>query len=378
MGVNNLSESQPIRVLQVFNWFNQGGIENFVMNVYRNIDRSKIQFDFAFSRNQKGYFDDEVIEMGGRIFFFDSEKKSFWNYYKNLRRIIRENGPYNALHSHIYFFSGFILLVARLCGIDIRIAHCHETQKGRKPTFLRKCYEKLMSRLIKQNATIVLACSDAAGKFNFGNFIPYQVLYNGIDFDRFKFDEQKREEIRRDLGLSDEKLILNIGRFAEQKNHEFIIKIFKELLSRDTTYRLLLIGTGTLKNQIIDRCSSLGVLNKVIFLENIKNTEDYYSASDIFILPSLYEGMSIVAIEAQASGLPALLADNITKEVNVSELACYLPINDNASKVWASMIEQFAKQKRINRNLYSDKLRKTPFNVLETTHRLVNIYTGQK
>ena len=121
--LNMSSANQPIRVLHVFNFFDQGGIENFVMNVYRNIDRSKIQFDFAFPINKKGCFDEEVWELGGNIYFFDSEKKSLWNYYKNLSRIIKTHGPYAVVHSHIYYFSGYILLIARLCGVPVRISH---------------------------------------------------------------------------------------------------------------------------------------------------------------------------------------------------------------------------------------------------------------
>ncbi|WP_303206983.1 glycosyltransferase family 1 protein [Bacteroides oleiciplenus] len=367
--------SKPVRILHVFNFFNQGGVENFVMNVYRNIDREKIQFDFAFPIHQKGYFDDEVISMGGRIFFFDSEKKSLWNYYKNLRRIIRENGPYAAIHSHVYYFSGYILFVAKLCGIKVRIAHSHETLKGREQTVIRKMYQWFMRHMIKANATHCLACSDLAGKYLFSKQVSYQVLYNGIDFQRFTYKNNEREALRQKLGFQEQKILINVGRFAEQKNHVFIINIFKELCSRSSNYRLILIGTGPLKNSIQELCKQYGFEDKVLFLFDIKNTEDYYSTSDVFILPSLYEGMGIVSIEAQATGLPSLLSDKITREVGVTDIAEYLSIEDNVVE-WVDRIEIVTEQ-CIDRTVYVNRLLNSPFNINKTIADLIPIYTTE-
>lgn len=367
---------EPIRVLHVFNWFNQGGIENFVINVYRNIDRRKIQFDFAFPTNRKGYFDDEVLALGGRIFFFDSEKKSLWNYYKNLRLIIKSNGPYAAIHSHIYYFSGYILLIAWLCGIKIRLSHSHETQKGRRQTFLRKLYQSFMRWLILRTSTHRLACSDAAGVSLFGSLGKFQTVYNGIDFNRFHFDAQLRSDYRLKLGLKEsDKVLINVGRFADQKNHKFIIELFHKLVNKQDNYRLILIGTGSLKENVISVSEKLGIIDKIYFLENIQNAEAYYCAADLFILPSLYEGLSIVSTEAQATGLPSLLSDKITREVGVTELSKYLPIDN--SDIWVIEVEETLK-KHINRTLYVDVLKQTSFNVHKTIEDLIAIYKGQR
>lgn len=364
---------QPVRILHVFAWFNQGGIENFIMNVYRNIDRSKIQFDFAFPINKKGYFDEEVNSLGGRIYFFDSEKISVGNYYRNLKRIINDYGPYTVVHSHVYYYSGIVLLIARLCGINIRIAHSHDTVKGRKPTLLRKLYEKIMRRAIKINATDLLSCSNLAGQYVFGNKSLYKVLYNGIDLDRFSFKQKNRIKIRKDLGISDEhKLILNVGRFTEQKNHDFLIEVFKEILDRNLDYRLLMIGTGPLEDEIRGKIEAYGFLDKCFFLHNIQNTEDYYCASDVFLLPSRYEGMGIVCMEAQATGLPSLLSTEVPKEISVTDIVHYLNLNDSVGE-WASEVMALA-NKSVKRNNYSERLRDTSFDVDRTVMDLTNIY----
>lgn len=364
---------KPIRVLHVFNYFNQGGIENFVMNVYRNIDRSKIQFDFAFPCNKKGYFDEEAISLGGNIYFFDSEKKSFWNYYRNLKRIIKDYGPYTAVHSHIYYFSGYVLLIAKLCGVKIRISHSHETKKGRKQTLIRRIYEKAMRKMIKWNATDWLACSDLAGKYVFGQSIPYQVLYNGIDLDRFVYRPDTRNKIRLELGLSDNnKMILNVGRFADQKNHRFIIEIFKKIVEQSDDYQLIMIGTGPLENIIRQKCKEYGLIDRCHFLHNIQNTEDYYCAADVFLLPSLYEGMGIVCMEAQATGLQSLLSTEVPKEIAVTDVVHFLNLNDPIEK-WVKQVRDLA-ELSIQRDNYSSLLRATVFDIERTNKDLTNIY----
>lgn len=368
--------NKPVRVLHVFNYFNQGGIENFVMNVYRNIDRSKVQFDFAFPINKKGYFDDEARLLGANIYFFDSDKKTFWNYYRNLKRIIEEHGPYAAVHSHVYYFSGYILFIAKLCGVKIRISHSHETAKGRKQTFIRKCYECFMRWMIKRNATNWLSCSDIAGSYVFGPNIPYQVLYNGIDLNRFKYNEESRIRIRQQLHAENSFIVMNVGRFAPQKNHEFIINLFHELLEKIPQSHLLLIGTGPLQPQVEEQCKSLGISNKVTILHNIQNTEEYYNAADAFVLPSLYEGMGIVVIESQSCGLYTLISDKVTKEVGVSDVSEYLPIEGKeAVSLWVNSLLEIS-NKHVNRSDYQSTFVNTSFNVDVTVRDLTTIYTS--
>lgn len=368
-------QDKPIRILHVFSWFNQGGIENFVMNVYRNIDRSKIQFDFAFPISKKGFFDEEAISMGANIYFFDSDKISFSNYYRNLKRIITEHGPYSAVHSHIYYFSGFVLWIAKLCGVKIRVSHSHDTVKGRKPTIIRKMYEKAMKKMIKWNATDRLACSDLAGSYVFGKDIPYSVLYNGIDIDRFLFRQDRRNKTRKALGFTDNnKVILNVGRFVDQKNHEFIIEIFNNLLSISNDYRLVMIGTGPLEDRIREKCKKYGILDRCTFLHNIGNTEDYYCAADAFLLPSHYEGMPIVSVEAQSSGLTSFLSTKITKEVAVTDIIHYFNLEDSA-QLWAKHINEIIALP-VDRIKYNQKFVNSVFDINRTIKDLTKLYSS--
>lgn len=363
-----------IKVLHVFECFAQGGIENFVMNVYRKINREEIQFDFAFINRSKGVFDDEVISMGANIYYFENESKTFANYSKSLTSIIKDHGPYDVIHSHMYFFSGYILKIAKKCGVPIRIAHCHETLKGRKPTLKRRIYESIMKKMIKKNSTVRLSCSNAAGMYMFDKPDSFKILYNGISMKRFMYNLELRNECRKNLNISDDEiLVLNVGRFAPQKNHDFTIHMFKKLYEKSRKYKLVLIGDGILLDEIKLLVNKYQLNNAVIFLSNIYDTESYYNAADIFILPSLYEGMGIVTIEAQATGLVTLISDKVTTEVGITELASFLPIDNYDA--WINEIDKksFAKY---DRSEYYKRVENTSFDINETVNILTNVYKG--
>lgn len=367
-----------IRVLHIFNFFDQGGIENFVMNVYRHIDRTKIQFDFAFIENKKGYFDDEAKALGANIYFFDSDEKTIKNYSRNLGRIIKTYGPFNAVHSHCYFFSGIFLKVAKKCGVPIRISHSHDTKKGRKETIIRKLYENMMRKEIKKNATKKLACSDMAGNYLFGAKEDFTTLYNGIDLNVFRFNGEYRQSIRENLKIDSNALVLlNIGRFADQKNHHYIISIFENVRKNNDDAKLILIGTGPLEEEVRASVKEKGLEEDVIFLSNIKDTYKYYCAADFFVLPSKYEGMSIVSVESQATGLYTLVSNEVPKEISITDLIEYYDIKAENLNDWVNAIED-KKQKVINRDNYYQDVIDTPFDINETVKQLSLIYSGEK
>ncbi len=364
---------KKIKVLHIFDAFNQGGIENFVMNVYRNIDRKRIQFDFAFRYTKPGYFDKEAKELGGHIYYFLSEKKTLKNYAHSITKIIDEYGPYDAVHSHCYFFSGYILGIAKKCNVPIRIAHSHDTQKGRKETLYRRIYENYMRNRIHKNATVMLSCSRAAGEYVFGNNAKFQVLYNGIDLNRFKYSYELRKITRENLGIKDhEFVLLNVARFSKQKNHTYQIKIIKELLKRSVPFKYIFIGGGEYLDTIRENVRKIGADSNVLFLQNIGNTENYYNAADIFLLPSKYEGMSIVSIEAQAAGLPSLISSAVTREINVTNLVQNLDITIPASQ-WADIIIKW-RDKKNDRSAYNSQFINTPFNISKTVVDLQSVY----
>lgn len=365
---------EPIRILHVLDTFNQGGIENFIMNVYRNIDRTQIQFDFAFRYKRKGVFDDEVLSLGGKIYYFDTEDKSVKNYYCSLKRIIKENGPYNAVHSHIYYFSGFVMMVAKQCGVKVRISHSHETQKGRKPTFLRKVYENIMKKLIFHYSTTVFACSKASGDYVFGKGYNYQVLNYAIDANRFTFNNENRKKIRKQLNVENKQVFLNVGRYADQKNHFFLLDVFKGLLTKKSDVVLVIIGgDGPLKEATEEYINKNGLNDNVILLSNIYNTEDYYNASDMFLLPSKYEGFGIVLIEAQATGLKTMVSSTVTREVVFTDLVEYHGIEEEDKSEWVDSIISASKNE-VDRIKYSTKIEDSSFTITRMVKRLSDTY----
>ena len=364
---------EPVRVLHVLDALNQGGIENLIMNVYRAIDRSKVQFDFALRRESQGYFDDEIERLGGKIYYFESESKSIDNYRKSLSHIIDEKGPYKAIHSHCYFFSGYILRVAKKKGISVRIAHSHDTSKGRKDSLKRKTYEEIMRCLIRAYATDMVCCSNEAGKYVFGEKVNYKVIYNGIDVDRFKFEIKTREEYRKKLGLDDALVLIHVGRFADQKNHSFILDILKDLSPEVENWKAIFIGNGELLEKTIEKAKTLGINDRIIYLSGISNPEYYYNASDVFVFPSKYEGLGIVAVEAQVNGLPSILSSKITSEVGITDLAKYLSIDEGTSK-WIDAVKHINNQKNVDRSSYSQLIKSTQFDIENTAATLQEIY----
>lgn len=363
-----------IRVLHVFNCFGQGGIENFIMNVYRNIDREKIQFDFAFLEKEKGVFDDEVRQLGGKIYYFDSGERSFSNYKKSLTRIISENGPYAAVHSHINFFSGYVMKIAKGAKVDIRISHAHGNQRTIKNAFVRSCFEYLMRFYLNKYSTHMLGCSKTACEELFGKKAKFQVLYNGIDVERFRYNEEARKEFRRKYHIDENALVLLcIGRMTEIKNHDFLIDVFKKVSEADNNSRLILIGDGPKKCEIVQKLKRLDLYEKTVICSNVFNTEDFYSMADIFLLPSLYEGMGIVCVEAQASGLYTLLSSNVPGEVKISNLVKFLDLN--ACDVWADQIVEWSEGSH-DRTEYNKLVKESCFNVQSTVDDLEKVYLG--
>lgn len=365
------------RVLHIFAEFNQGGIENMIMNIYRNINRNLIQFDFALTAGKKGVFDDEVLSRGGRIFYFSNpEKKTIVNYTKNLTNIIKNNGPFVAVHSHCYFFSGYILMIAKFCRVRKRIAHAHDVYKGQKLTIKRKYFEKLSQFIINIFATERLGCSNDACIYVFGSNCFSKgntyVLNNAIDTNRFVFNEDKRQEIRKKFGLSNKFVLCHVGRFVKQKNHNFLLDVFEKVHSYYLQSELLLVGDGPLRVEIFNKIKEMKLDNCVVMLGNRSDIGNILQAVDLFIFPSLYEGLGIPIIEAQASGLHCIISsDLIPKEVYITDLVEGISLGADKSK-WVELILKY-------RNGYIRENRKAEieaagFDISCTTKKLTEMY----
>ncbi len=335
--------SEKIRVLHAVSQMDRGGIENFLMELYRNIDRSKIQFDFLDHSSELGAFDKEILDLGGRIFKLNKlSSKYFLQYPKDLRKFFSEHSEYKIIHAHLNLLSSFTLKVAMESGVETRIAHSHSS------FFLNKGLKRLVKNYAKTQinkyTTDRFACSKDAGIWQFGinqwNQANVKLIKNAIDINKFKFSAEHRKKIRGDLNLKDTDILFaHSGKFRKVKNHSFLIDVFSKIKQREKNAKLILIGAGELKENIERQIKALGINDSVFFTgdKRIANVNEFLSAADCFIFPSLYEGLGISLIEAQVSGLPCFASDSIPLESKISEKIEFISLKNDAA-FWAKLI----------------------------------------
>lgn len=306
---------KPIRVLHVLQRMEAGGTQAMLMNVYRRIDRSKLQFDFLVEYEEKQFYDDEIESLGGRVYRTNLRKDAnVPRFTKVLRRLIREN-HYPVVHAHTYSIGYFVLKTAEKEGVVVRIAHSHNNSMGGATVPLKI----IMRSLFPLHATHLMACSREAGEFLFGKR-GFTVVKNAIDVDRFVYSEKIREEVRRELGLGDSFVVGNVGRLHHQKNQSFLLEVFARVAEMRPGARLLMVGEGPLKSELLAKAESLDVSDRLTLLSNRTDVNRLYQAMDVFVLPSIYEGLGIVALEAQSSGLVTVCSDGVAEDANVSPL----------------------------------------------------------
>ena len=328
---------KTIRILNIVPNMRSAGIETFIMNVYRNIDRKKIQFDFLVHNKEEEFYDAEIKKLGGKIYRFSlKDDKNIFKYIKDLNRFFKEHKEYKIIHGHMQSMMPLYLYFAKKNDIPIRIAHSHNNSYEKS---LKGIVLHIFSRFSKYFSTVNLACSKESGKYLFGKR-EFEVINNGIDLKKFKFNKEKRKEIRKKLGIQkNEILIGNIGRMEKQKNQKFLIDVFNDSYIQKNNVKLLIIGTGSLEENLKQYAKVLKIDNKVIFLKNIKNVNDYMQAMDMFLLPSLYEGLGIVLIEAQMSGLYCLTTEGtVAIETKITPNIKYLNLD---KKLWTDEVVKY-------------------------------------
>lgn len=325
--------SNPIRVLHVLQRMEAGGTQAFLMNLYRNIDRTKVQFDFLVEYTSEQFYDDEVQSLGGRIYRSSfREDHNLFRFKRFLRKFFGEHNEYQIVHCHAYTIGYFVLKAADRAGVPVRIAHSHNNDMSGITVPIKL----IMRRLFPIHATYFMAASTEAGKFLFGNR-PFDVVKNAIDIERFRFNPTIREEVRSEFGFADNFVIGNVGRLHQQKNQLFLLQIFAQIEKAMPNARLLLVGNGPLHDKLVEQAENLGIDNKMTLLSNRSDMDRLYQAMDVFVLPSLYEGLGIVAIEAQSAGLPTICSAGVAEDANVSPLFQRLSLDDSASR-WAQII----------------------------------------
>lgn len=328
--------SEPIRVLQIVTTMNRGGLETMLMNYYRNIDRSKIQFDFLEHRSEESDYDQEIMSLGGKIYRISTLNPFSSTYRKELKQFFKNHPEYKIVHCHLDCMSSIPLSYAKKAGIEVRIAHSHSSSQDKNIKFLLKSFYK---RRISNVATHLFACGDKAGKWMFGNS-NFSVINNAINTKDFVFNQDMSEKVREKLGLQNKFVIGHVGRFNEPKNHTFIIDIFKELVSINDNARLLLVGEGSLKNEIEKKANEVGLSKYVIFYGKCNCVNEIMQAFDIFLFPSLYEGLPVTMVEAQASGLKCFISNKVPEECIMSDNVEILNLDDS-SKKWANSINKY-------------------------------------
>ena len=329
---------KPIRVLQVVTIMNRGGLETMLMNYYRAIDRDQIQFDFMVHRTERGHYDDEIEELGGRIFrMLPIRPGTYSSYFKQLDDFFQKNKEYKIVHSHINENSSFVLRAAKRANVPIRIAHSHLSDLK---IDLKLPFRMYARAYLKGSTNQFFACSKRAGKWLFGNNVNDKeiiVLNNAVNVKDFHYNSDTRYALRERLGVGDNLVIGHVGRFNKQKNHEFVIDIFKKVHDTHPNAILLLIGDGHLKEQIIEKVHKQGLSANVKFLGVREDISQLMQAMDLFLFPSLFEGLPVVLIEAQAAGLNCVVSDSITREVGITDRIQFISLNKSA-ETWAEKI----------------------------------------
>lgn len=357
-----------MRILQVVNDMHRAGLETMLMNYYRHIDRSKIQFDFLTHRPEKSDYDDEILSMGGKMYYAPRlYPQNYPAYFKYMKKFFAEHPEYKIVHSHIDSMSYLPLLAAKKAGVPIRIAHSHNTSIDKDFKYILKQYYRLR---ITSVANHYCACGKEAGKFLFKGK-EATIIPNAIEVDRFLFDKEMRKMKRKELGLNDEFVLGHVGRLSYQKNHKFLIEVFSEVHKKDANTILLLIGVGEKEQEIKEQVHTLGLDKAVKFLGNRSDVNELYQAMDVFVMPSFFEGIPVTGIEAQFSGLTCVFSDKVPMEVGFSEQCRFLSLQ-SSREIWKDeILENKGKREREERTDYYEN---SNYNILKAKDILRDYY----
>lgn len=334
--------SEPVKVLHVLGYFDRGGAEAMVMNLYRNIDASKVSFGFVVHGERIGAFEKEVIANGADVFRVpDYTGVNHLKYKQAWNDIFKEHPEYTVIHGHVRSTANIYLKIAQQFNVKT-IAHSHNTSSGQG---ISATVKNLFQKGIKKHSDVLIGCSTGAGQWLFGedciNQSNFFVLNNAINAKDFTFNEETREKKRDELKLSGKFVVGHVGRFHEQKNHSFLINIFHSFVENNANSVLLLIGAGDQKKQIEDKVNQLDLQDKVKFLGLRSDIPELLQAMDVFLFPSLFEGLPVTLVETQAAALPALVSDTITNDIEMTDYISYMSLDATASE-WAEELQTTA------------------------------------
>lgn len=363
---------EPIRVLQVIRLMNPGGAESMVMNLYRNIDRSRIQFDFVETSAEPAAYDEEILSLGGKIFrcpHYNGRNhfvyRKWWNDF-----FASHAGEYKIVHGHLGSTAAIYLSIAKKHG-SYTIAHSHNAGTDRS---FKGFVFSLYSYRTRYIADSLIACSVSAGKARYGKRAHVILLRNAIDIDSFSYDQNTSSQIKKTLGLDGKTVIGHIGRFAKQKNHPLLLDIFREILYKLPDAVLLLVGDGGLRDTIEKKALDMGIRDKIIFTGVRSDVSDLLQAMDVFVFPSLYEGLPVTLVEAQGTGLPCVISDRVPVEsILADDLVTVMPLRASPGD-WADHILTWPGHPRFSRTA---ELRASGYDIHDTAKWLESFYLSK-
>lgn len=362
--------SEPIRVLHVIRLMNHGGVESMIMNLYRNIDRTKVQFDFVQNSNEPAVYDEEILSLGGKIYHCPHYNgKNHFTYTKWWHNFFKTHpGEYPIVHGHLGSTAAIYLSIAKKHG-SYAIAHSHST--GGSLSYQIFAYP---TRFIADH---FFACSKDAGVSRYGkkvgnDKIRCTVLKNAIDASRFAYNGDVRKKMRTSLGITDEMLVVgHVGQFREQKNHAFLLDIFRKVHETNPNSILLLVGDGDLRLQIESGIAEKGLQGSVILTGSRNDVWNYYQAMDVFVMPSHYEGLPVSMVEAQTAGLPCVVSKNVPEESAITDLVRFIPLEYGANH-WCVQVMEHA---HTTRQEMLEQIKAVGFDIKSTALWLTDYYT---
>ena len=374
-----------MRILYVLNdTLHHAGTESVILNYYNHIDRERYQIDFLLNAPKSELEENDIcrylIKKGSKVFCITPRRVDSKKNKQEYLEILKSE-KYDIVHTHVDAIGSYFLSLAQTAGVKVRIAHSHNTRhqlanKGIKNrihyAYLEKCRKD-----IRREATHYMACSKEAGEWLFGrenidNKKVY-ILNNAIDTEKFKFNQAIRDEVRKDLGIKDDELLIgHIGRFKPQKNHSFLIDVFKEISESDNTSKLLLVGDGPLKEEIEEKVKAYNIAARVIFYGETKDPSRLLNAMDIFLFPSVHEGLSVVMVEAQCNGLKCIMSDTdeVSKDTVITDNVECLTLDD--PKEWANKTLNAETSRKDETKTLADK----GYDITQEAKKLEDFYSG--
>lgn len=365
-----------LRILCIVASMDAGGAETFLMKIFRNVDKNQIEMDFCVGTKRKGYYNDEILSNGGKIFYVTMKSKNFFVFCKDLISLLQNKHYDCVIRIGASSLTAIELWIAKICGVPCRIL-----RSSNAGTLIDQGIHGIIHTILRvpltSAATVKIAPSYLAGEYTFGKRIAKKdliILKNGLTIKDFTFSEEWRKQIRKDFGIKNEIVVGHVGRFNRQKNHDYLLDVFKEFSKSKENVVLLLVGIGELEIQIQEKARKLDLLDKIIFTGVRSDVSHLLMAMDILVFPSIYEGMPNVVIEAQCTGLPCVISDSITHEVKITDLVTMESIHDAPSK-WSASISQSLEKKR-DRKKYAEQMQRNGYDIKDVVNQFVSLARG--